>query len=346
MHISNRCKDAKARMSRLSTHITSLTVVGNAVAVGLLTAALALSTTACRDAPSEQHSLAAVTHATEDVPPQSPVPRYSDSSSACLADGGKYLGDMRCQMADGSVELILVGAAAIRASTSATAVMPQTPHAWALATTAIMFEFNADRHDLLAGAVANPDGEAKGKQLLSDWWSVDTKDELLDTLNWLQFEGHRADFDELGRQVSAMNEMQFESTKAAVLIDEQQTHRLDVVRKNYRLLGNKGILAWDLVRYIALCRWGYLAGYLSDVEAWDLIMPAARRLQQTFSSWRDLQENYLIGRDFWSVQQTQKTGDGFRAIYEHFIQDSNSPWNVNSWTMDLGTVTPMSVVAH
>ena len=34
-------------------------------------------------------------------------------------------------------------------------------------------------------------------------------------------------------------------------------------------------------------------------------MPAARALQSHFTSWRDLGENYLIGREFWSRSETQ-----------------------------------------
>jgi len=31
-------------------------------------------------------------------------------------------------------------------------------------------------------------------------------------------------------------------------------------------------------------------------------MPAAGRLQDKFSSWKALQKDYLIGREFWSLQ--------------------------------------------
>ena len=182
--------------------------------------------------------------------------------------------------------------------------------------------------------------------MLSKWWNVNNQDELLRTLNWLQFKGHRFDFSELGRQVDAMSEPQFVAAQGALRKEGQDPHRLEVVRKNFRFLGERGIVAWDLVRYIALCRWGYLAGYLSEPEAWDRIMPAALRLQQTFSSWQDLQTDFLIGREFWSWKQTQENGDRFRAIYERFIKDSNSPWNVNPWTMDLGVATPLPIAAR
>jgi hypothetical protein len=319
-------------MSRLSTHVPSFTILENVLAYGLLSVALA------------GIALAGIAHAANAA--QAPPPMYADPASACLGSGGKYLGDMKCHMADGSVAAILSGADATKARNSAVPVTPRSPYAWALATTAIMFEFNGDRHDLLTGTVATPGGQERGKHLLSQWWNVDNRDQLIETLNWLQFEGHRSDFDELGRQVDAMNRLQFKTKRAALLADPQELHRLEVVHRNHRRLGQKGILAWDLIRYIALCRWGNLAGYLSETEAWDHIMPAARRLQLTFNSWQDLQNDYLIGRQFWSVDQTQQNGDRFRAIYERFIADSSSPWNVNPWRMKLGVAKPLPIRAN
>lgn len=83
--------------------------------------------------------------------------------------------------------------------------------------------------------------------------------------------------------------------------------------------------------------------YMSEAEAWDHIMPAALRLQQTFSSWQDLQTDYLIGREFWSAEQMEESGNRFRAIDDQFIHDSNSPWNVNPWTMALGVTAPLQI---
>jgi hypothetical protein len=224
-------------------------------------------------------------------------------------------------------------------------VPPKSPQAWALATTAIMFELNATRHDLLGGVVITPVNAERGRQLLSQWWGVSNRDQLLDVLRWLQFEGHRVDFDELGRQVDSMNDQQFTATEAALTGDPQQLHSLQVVRQYHLALGQPGILAWDLIRYIALCRWGYLAGYMSFAEAWDHIMPAARRLQEAFTSWERLQNDYLIGREFWSLQQTNKDGGRFRAISQRFLQDPNSPWNVNPWNLNLGVSTPLRITA-
>lgn len=55
------------------------------------------------------------------------------------------------------------------------------------------------------------------------------------------------------------------------------------------------------------------------------IMPAAQRLQQTFNSWQDLQTNYLIGREFWSLKQTKKCGAKFQTIFKQLSEDPSSP---------------------
>jgi Protein of unknown function (DUF1266) len=221
-----------------------------------------------------------------------------------------------------------------------------SPHAWALATTAIIFEINRQHHDLLAGMEVTPDGVEVGKRVLSQWWDVKGRGNLLRTLKWLQFEDHPTEFEELERRVNALTEREFISIEAAADSNPQVANQLDIVRKHHRALGQKGILAWDLVRYISLCRWGYLAGYFSDTKAWHLIMPAALRLQQTFASWQDLQSDYLTGREFWLVEQSENNGARYRGIYERFVQDSSSPWGLNPWAMDLKVATPLPIQAH
>jgi hypothetical protein len=265
------------------------------------------------------------------------------AAAACSNGGGTYLGDLQCQTADGSIVRMRLVNAATR--DSAIPTHPGTPHAWALATTAIMFEFNKTSSNLLGGAATIPENVQWGKELLSEWWGVSSRDQLLEMLEWLRFEGHRAAFEQLGGQVDAMNEKEFKAAEAALLEDPEQLHSVQIVRQYHHTLGQPGILAWDLIRYIALCRWGYLAGYLSQTEAWDHIMPAARRLQETFGSWEALQNDYLVGREYWSLEQTQKNGERYRSILARFIQDPNSPWNMNPWSMDLGVATPLLLTA-
>jgi hypothetical protein len=271
---------------------------------------------------------------------------FEDPASACTAGGGKYLGDMKCQFPNGTIRPTLYGAAAQRAMQSDTHETPKSPRAWALATTAILFEINCQRLDMLAGTTITPDGEEYEKQQLSQGWGISNRDDLLRKLAWLQYQGHRFGFEEFGRRIDALTEQDILALEAKVQSNPQLETQLDVVIKNHRNLGEKSILAWDLIRYISLCRWGYLAGYFSQEETWDLVMPAALRLQQTFDSWQDLQNNYLIGREYSFPQEIQTKGARFRAIYERFLQDPASPWNSNPWGLDLKVSTPLPIKAN
>ena len=89
----------------------------------------------------------------------------------------------------------------------------------------------------------------------------------------------------------------------------------------------------------------YLVGYLTEEEAWERIMYAARTLQSNFDSWKDLGENYLIGREFWSLHQTRDSGDRFRDAYARLLKDPASPWNRHPWETNLNTPSAKPVKA-
>jgi hypothetical protein len=64
-------------------------------------------------------------------------------------------------------------------------------------------------------------------------------------------------------------------------------------------------------------------------------MPKARLLQQTFESWKDLGENYLIGREFWSLERTKASGWYFQQAFKELLQNPESPWYTLSWELNL-----------
>lgn len=267
----------------------------------------------------------------------------SDPATACQGVGGRYIGKLRCQMPDGQVTVIYSGAEAARVHESSQPVRAGTPRAWVLAATALTFEVNGDRRDLLAGTPATLDAEKHQKELLVKWWGVSSRAQLLDTLHWLQFEGHRARYEALVAQVKGMKGADFMEAAAALEDDPDQLHRLLFLQQHPQHLERRGMLAWDLVRYLNLCRWAYVSGYLTEAEAWDDMLPVARRLQLSYRSWRDLQDSFLLGRDFWSASETERTGARFKAAYTKLFQDPQGPWAQNPWTMDLQVAKPAPV---
>ncbi len=205
---------------------------------------------------------------------------------------------------------------------------------WALATSAILFERNRDSHELLAGAPRTDGYTTRTRKLLSEWWGIRTRADLLGTLTWLERSGHRADFDRLGTVVDQLRP-QLGDSAGGLVLSSDLAHQVAVVRRHHKALGGKSILGWDFSRYVALCRWGYAAELLTEEEAWRCIMPAARVLQRRFTSWSDLGENYLIGREFWSLSQTRQSGDLYRATYQTLLSDPGSPWNRHPWGLKL-----------
>jgi hypothetical protein len=204
---------------------------------------------------------------------------------------------------------------------------------WALATSAILFQRNSDSHDLLAGGPRTDQKASRARELLGDW-GINSRADLLATLRWIERGGHRASFAELGATVDRLNPTLL-AWVAPWVLPSELGHQVAVIQRHHRALGDKGILAWDYSRYVALCRWGFASSFLSEDEAWQSIMPAARLLQRHFTSWSDLGQNYLIGREFWSLSQTRKSGDLYRATYQTLISYSGSPWNKLPWELEL-----------
>ncbi len=57
--------------------------------------------------------------------------------------------------------------------------------AWALATSAMLFQRNMESHELLAGAPRTDWHTERTRDLLKEWWGIQTRDDLLSTLRAL-----------------------------------------------------------------------------------------------------------------------------------------------------------------
>lgn len=202
---------------------------------------------------------------------------------------------------------------------------------WALATSALLTARNRERHDVLGGVEPSPGAAGKARQLLDEWWDTRDRAGLLRSLQWIENGGHRMQFAQLGRELTAHPSAEVEALQTDPRIADDVRRKIAVVVREYDRLGAKGLLGWDYARYVSLCRWGYVAGYLSEDEAWLRIMKAARLLQQTFGSWRELGQNYLIGRAFWSPIETDRNGQLYEATFQRLVSEPQSPWVRLPW---------------
>lgn len=194
---------------------------------------------------------------------------------------------------------------------------------------------NGGQLDILGGNERTSEHIQGWRRSLSEWWGVGNREELLETLNWIEEGGQRKDFDELAEVISTASPKQLDRIRVQIGGGPEADSQVAIVLKYHPKFGKKSISAWDYSRYVSLCGWGYVAGYITEDEAWRRIMPAAKLMQTTFTSWDELGENYIVGREFWSLEQTNANGARMRSSFQSLLTDPRSPWVRLPWDLDL-----------
>jgi hypothetical protein len=183
-------------------------------------------------------------------------------------------------------------------------------------------------------------------QRLTQSWGIYSRKDALGIIKWIQEGGHRAvfkavlpyvhiaDTDERNRQIAA--KLAEDSVKNRAGAMERMTGFADNIRDCMAGRGqhpfvafnetnlNKGILAWDLGRFVIIVRLCYDMGYLTETAAWDLITSAFESAADEFADWHEVATSYLIGRGTWSGDTVML--DALYRIAQKAFEDDNSPW--------------------
>lgn len=175
------------------------------------------------------------------------------------------------------------------------------------------------------------------KTILRDEWEISDLEDFEEIQDWLLETGHRQGFRALVNAVDQMSDqgllMYAQEVQAGTrtLEDgaepEEIIHRLRLIKEDAERLRMNGFLAWDLLRYLDNCRLAYLAGYLTLEEAESAMHAASQVLQSRFSSWRELADNFLLGREFWSIKASREDGSLYRNAISKLFDDPESLWH-------------------
>lgn len=131
---------------------------------------------------------------------------------------------------------------------------------------------------------------------------------------------------------SKMSEKDLQKHVSKLVDAEEQELARTLWKHAPRVLNSKGgLTAWDHARFVALCRWGFAAGYLTEAEAWKKIEPIARDLQKVYGSFEELGEFYCIGRECWRPGKNATT----EAALEKLKTDASSPFRTTPWKLKL-----------
>lgn len=177
--------------------------------------------------------------------------------------------------------------------------------------------------------------------ILEEFWDVRDRESCQKALENIRSQGHRTKFNVLRSSLpsdGSIDAVSLEKFRQIFNFDLEEGQEVQMseadysklamwMQKTQRYLKETGILAWDMARYIHLVRLSFVAGYLSDVQAWAEILKIAPICDRKFENWMDFCQSFLIGRTFWSGVDDARV----KSICERLLGHPASPWQFIGW---------------
>lgn len=202
-----------------------------------------------------------------------------------------------------------------------------------LALTAPLFEHNQHEHDSLYGG-SKKEIARQMKPVLERDWGISSADQLKTTIKSVSQNGHNSDY---MAQQSFFNQLSEKQSLSYVnLVKQNQDSDAMIIVNNYKNIQHQnGIIAWDLARVICLARWGAAVGFLTDDEAWEIIMNIAKSIQRLFSGWKEYAVSYFSGRQFWMEDASDELTNQLKSLFKKLINDQSGVWYKINWNTPL-----------
>lgn len=205
-------------------------------------------------------------------------------------------------------------------------------HLWALAVPGILTTLNGHDHTMLGGGPLSADARRSRTEALQRDWQVNNRGELLDMLGWLAREGHRKELNDICALDLALHQRLGKHGALEDIIDDPSVLQAVYFTRRHRdRISTRSLLAWDMARLISIAGWGYHAAWIREGEAWSYILAAAQAVQRSYTSWEELGQHHLLGRELWAGVWEGR----FARCLLTLLQDASSPWRALPWNVDL-----------
>lgn len=201
---------------------------------------------------------------------------------------------------------------------------------WALSLSAPLFQINGFEHEFLYGH------KRKSKMIpqcgfLERDWKILNHDDLINTLKWLETSGHQNEFMGILTVLTSLSEKGC-ARYIASFKDNMEKYEKWRIANYYKLsLKRVGIAAWDINRYVFLCRIGTVMGLMEENEAWDLILKIAPNAQKIFTSWREYALSYFAGRQYWLGNSSVDFASEMTEVIKQLLVWQDGVWNGLDW---------------
>ncbi|MCI8562038.1 MAG: DUF1266 domain-containing protein [Lachnospiraceae bacterium] len=164
---------------------------------------------------------------------------------------------------------------------------------WGRAMGSVLLYLNDGSPYYFGGYMATEENKKSAGNILASSWEINNRKELLAQIQLLLKTGSRKNFYEEAKDMEQMSEKELK--RAMKQLSGDLLIHYQMVQYNWETWKKKGLLAWDMCRISHLAQWGYIAGYVDGKEAQALIEPAAKKLKEKFTSWDEVQNNWLDG---------------------------------------------------
>ena len=170
--------------------------------------------------------------------------------------------------------------------------------------------------------------------LLSGYWGIEDRDDLIGTIRYLVTSGHsRAFMDNLeaissgGSPSDLYDEDMDEEDRAFT------DSRFEFTRAYAGNIGPEYLRGWDLGRAANITRWGYFVNMLTEEEAWSVLDQIAESCTEEFDGWISYAQSYLFGSMFWKCpygpEACFQNAAGIMFAVEHLLTEG--PWKDFPW---------------
>lgn len=193
---------------------------------------------------------------------------------------------------------------------------------WTRAMGSVLIELNEGDPYIFGGYEKTENNKAGAVKILKNTWNIDSKKTLLKQVQRLLKTGDRTSYRAEAKEMKGMSKKNLKT--AMKQLSGEYLYHYQMVQYNWKTWGKKGLLAWDMCRISHLAQWGYIADYLTLKEAQGIMEPAIKKIKENFSSWEEVQNNWLDGYClFASIDRKAKNTDytNRKSIYEKLKEE-------------------------
>jgi hypothetical protein len=218
---------------------------------------------------------------------------------------------------------------------------------WARAMGSVLIYLNDGNPYYFGGYQATEDNQKAAVNILSTSWEINSREDLLSQVKLLLQTGDRKTFLKEAKEMNRMSKKDLKTAMKQLSGDLLVHYRM--VRYNWKNWKKNGLLAWDMCRISHLVQWGYVAGYLDCEEAQALMEPAVKKLKKNFSSWDEVQNNWLDGYCYYADVDYKASHTDYtnrKALYETLKAEQTDEKLLYDDSLFTSEIIPLSGVSY